>query len=70
MLLANSKMSDKLQFVVAIGSGRVAKTSDKLKFVGHFHRPFALLSNSPTVSAWLEKGKKYPLALASERRAA
>jgi hypothetical protein len=50
MLLANSKMSDKLQFVVAIGGGRVAKTSDKLKFVGHFHRPFALLSNSPTVS--------------------
>jgi hypothetical protein len=42
-------MSDKLQFVVAFGSGRVAKTSDKLKFVGHFQRPFALLSNSPAV---------------------
>jgi hypothetical protein len=48
--LANSKMSDELQFVAAIGSGRVAETSDKLKFVGHFQRPFALLSNSPTVS--------------------
>src|SRR5262245_65349475 len=43
-------MSDKLQFVVAFGSGRVAETSDKLKFVGHFHRHFALLPNSPTVS--------------------
>jgi hypothetical protein len=39
ILLANSKMSDKLQFVVAFGSGRVAKISDKLKFVGHFQRP-------------------------------
>jgi hypothetical protein len=28
----------------------VAGISDKLKFVGHFKRPFALLSNSPTVS--------------------
>jgi hypothetical protein len=26
-------MSDKLQFVVAFGSGRMAETSDKLKFV-------------------------------------
>jgi hypothetical protein len=36
ILLANSKMSDKLQFVVAFGGGRMAETSDKLKFVGHF----------------------------------
>ncbi len=28
----------------------MAETSDKLKFVGHFLRPFALLPNSPTVS--------------------
>jgi hypothetical protein len=48
--LANPKMSDKLQFVVAFGSGRVVETSDKLKFVGHFHRILALLSNSPAVS--------------------
>jgi hypothetical protein len=37
ILLANSKMSDKLQFVGAFGSGRVAEIIDKLKFVGHFH---------------------------------
>jgi len=43
-------MSDKLQFVMAFGSGLVSETSDKLKFVGHFQRPFALLSNTPTVS--------------------
>src|SRR5512145_1304777 len=48
--LANSKMSDKLQFVVAFGSGRVAETSDKLKFVGHFQRHFALLPSLPAVS--------------------
>jgi hypothetical protein len=48
--LANPKMSDKLQFVVAFGSGRVVETSDKLKFVGHFQRILALLSNSPAVS--------------------
>src|SRR5262245_29591725 len=45
-------MSDKLQFVGPFGNGRVAETSDKLKFVGHFLRPFALLPNSPTVSIW------------------
>ncbi len=28
----------------------MAETSDKLKFVGHFPRPFALLPNSPAVS--------------------
>jgi len=50
MLLANPKMSDKLQFVGALGSGRVVETSDKLKFVGHFQLTFASLSNSPTVS--------------------
>jgi hypothetical protein len=50
ILLANSKMSDKLQFVEAFGSGRTAETSDKLKFVGHFHRILALLSNSPAVT--------------------
>ena len=49
-LLANPKMPDKLQFVGAFGSGRVAETSDKLKFVGQFLRPFALLPNSSTVS--------------------
>jgi hypothetical protein len=43
-------MSDKLQFVVAFGSGRMAKTSDKLKFVGHFQRHFALLLSLPAVS--------------------
>jgi hypothetical protein len=43
-------MSDKLQFVGAFGNRRMAETSDKLKFVGHFLRPFALLPNSPTVS--------------------
>jgi hypothetical protein len=43
-------MSDKLQFVAAFGSGRVVETSDKLKFVGHFHRILALLSNSPAAS--------------------
>src|SRR5262245_54126322 len=42
------KMSDKLQFVVVFGSARVMEASDKLKFVGHFHRPFALL---PSLSA-------------------
>ena len=47
--LANPKMSDKLQFVAAFGSGRVVETSDKLKFVGHFHRILGLLSNSPAV---------------------
>jgi len=35
MLLANPKMSDKLQFVGAFGNRRMAETSDKLKFVGH-----------------------------------
>jgi hypothetical protein len=50
ILLANPKKSDKLQFVVAFGSGRVVETSDKLKSVGHFHRILALLSNSPAVS--------------------
>jgi hypothetical protein len=52
--LANPKMSDKLQFVVAFDRGRVAETSDKLKFVGHFHRILALLSNSPAVSMGLQ----------------
>ena len=28
----------------------MVETSDKLKFVGHLQRPFALLPNSPTVS--------------------
>ena len=28
----------------------MVETGDKLKFVGHFQRPFALLPNSPTVS--------------------
>jgi hypothetical protein len=28
----------------------VAETSDKLKFVGHFRRPFALLPSLPAVS--------------------
>src|SRR5262245_38444430 len=51
-------MSDKLQFVGAFGSGRVSETSDKLKFGGHFHRPFALLSNSPTVSRRLPCRRK------------
>jgi len=41
--LANPKMFDKLQFVVAFGSGRVVETSDKLKFVEHFHRILAQL---------------------------
>jgi hypothetical protein len=50
ILLANSKMSDKLQFVEAFGSGRTAETSDKLKFVGHFQRHFALLPSLPAVS--------------------
>jgi len=40
-------MSDKLQFVVVSGSVRVVEASDKLKFVGHFHRPFALLPSLP-----------------------
>src|SRR5262245_43858279 len=31
ILLANPKMSDKLQFVAAFASGRMAQTSDKLK---------------------------------------
>lgn len=48
--LANSEMSDKLQFVVAFGSGRMAETSDKLQFVEHFRRRFALLQSLPTVS--------------------
>jgi hypothetical protein len=48
--LANPKISDKLQFVVTYGSGRVVETSDKLKFVGHFHCILALLSYSPAVS--------------------
>src|SRR5262245_55174522 len=43
-------MSDKLQFVVAFGRGRMAETSDKLKFVGHFQRHFALLPSLPAVS--------------------
>ena len=30
ILLANPKMSDKLQFVGAFGSGRVVETTDKL----------------------------------------
>jgi hypothetical protein len=38
------------QFVVAFGSGRMAETSDKLKFVRHFQRHFALLPGSPAVS--------------------
>jgi len=38
MLLANLKMSDKLQFVVAFGRGRLAETRDKLKFVGQIQR--------------------------------
>jgi len=50
ILLANSKMSDKLQFVVAFGSGRMAETSDKLKFVGHSRRHFSLLPSLPAVS--------------------
>jgi len=50
MLLANSKMSDKLQFVGAFGSRRVAESSDKLKFVGHFERHFALLPSLPAAS--------------------
>jgi hypothetical protein len=36
-------MSDKFQFVGAFGGRRVVEASDKLKFVGHFHRPFDLL---------------------------
>ncbi len=45
------KMSDKLQFVVVFGSVRVVEASDKLKFVGHFNRPFALLPSLPAVSS-------------------
>src|SRR5262245_43379374 len=56
-------MSDKFQFVVAFGSGRAAKTSDKLKFVGHFQRPFALLSNSPAVSPVVKFGTHLRLKL-------
>jgi hypothetical protein len=48
--LANSKMSDKLQFVAAFGSWRMAEISDKLKFVGHFQRHFALPASLPAVS--------------------
>jgi len=44
-------MSDKLQFVVVSGSVRVVEASDKLKFVGHFHRPFALLPSYRTPKA-------------------
>jgi hypothetical protein len=43
-------MFDKLQVVGAFGSGGVAETSDELKFVGHFLRPFSLLPNSSAVS--------------------
>jgi hypothetical protein len=53
-------MSDKLQFVVAFGSGRVVETSDKLKFVGHFHRILALLSNSPAVSHAIANRSDFP----------
>src|SRR5262249_55773330 len=44
------KMSDKLQFVGAFGRRRGVGASDKLKFVGHFHYPFALLPSLPAVS--------------------
>jgi hypothetical protein len=59
------KMSDKLQFVVAFGSGRMAKTSDKLKFVGHFQRHFALLLSLPAVSglAALHRPRRFMRAL-------
>jgi len=44
-------MSDKLQLVGAFASMRLAETRDKLKFVGHFQRHFALLPSLPAASS-------------------